>query len=63
MLWARRDVRRRDTGRTRLQHLLVGELEMRYEKMLRPQARQLIIVYYADPDSPSHERLRLLSGR
>jgi hypothetical protein len=56
------EVRRRDTGQTTLNHPLVGELTLRYEKLLRPQARQLIIVYYADQDSPSAERLALLSS-
>ncbi|NEA99271.1 helix-turn-helix transcriptional regulator [Streptomyces sp. SID13726] len=61
-LWTRREVRRRDTGLTRLDHPLVGELDLRYEKMIRPQARQLIVVYYADPNSTSAERLALLSS-
>ncbi|MEU4154738.1 helix-turn-helix transcriptional regulator [Streptomyces sp. NPDC026659] len=60
-LWARREVRRRDTGHTLLHHPVVGELELRYEKLLRPQARQLIVVYHADPGSPSADRLRLLA--
>ncbi|MEU1411908.1 hypothetical protein [Streptomyces sp. NPDC005731] len=61
-LWTRREVRRRDTGLTRLNHPLVGELDLHYEKMVRPQARQLIVVYYADQGSTSAERLALLSG-
>ncbi|MFD8808156.1 helix-turn-helix domain-containing protein [Streptomyces sp. NPDC059597] len=59
-LWARREVRRRDTGHTLLRHPVVGDLELRYEKLLRPQARQLVVVYHADPGSPSADRLRLL---
>lgn len=61
-LWARREVRRRTTGHTRFDHPLVGELELRYEKLLRPEARQLVVLYHADQGSPSAERLRLLSG-
>ncbi|MEK8174573.1 hypothetical protein NKH77_52785 [Streptomyces sp. M19] len=61
-LWTRREVRRRDTGHTRFNHPLVGELDLRYEKMTRPQARQLIVIYYADQDSTSAERLTLLSA-
>ncbi|QHC32457.1 helix-turn-helix domain-containing protein [Streptomyces sp. HF10] len=60
-LWTRREVRRRDTGRTRLNHPRVGELDLHYEKLVRPQARQLIVVYYADQDSTSAERLAHLS--
>ncbi|MFJ3759751.1 helix-turn-helix domain-containing protein [Streptomyces sp. NPDC090080] len=61
-LWTRREVRRRDTGLTRLNHPLVGELDLHYEKMVRPQARQLIVVYYADQGSAGAERLALLSS-
>lgn len=62
LLWTRREVRRRDTGHTRLNHPLVGQLDLHYEKMVRPQARQLIVVYYADQGSTSAERLALLSS-
>ncbi|MHB9860282.1 helix-turn-helix domain-containing protein [Streptomyces sp. YIM S03343] len=61
-LWAKREVRRRSTGHTLFDHPLVGRLELRYEKLLRPEARQLLIVYYADPDSESAERLQRLAG-
>ncbi|MBV2356683.1 helix-turn-helix domain-containing protein [Streptomyces sp. J2-1] len=62
-LWARREVRRRDTGRSRLDHPVVGRLDLRYEKLLRPGTRELIVVYYPDPDSPDAERqLRLLEA-
>ncbi|RAJ43702.1 helix-turn-helix protein [Kitasatospora sp. SolWspMP-SS2h] len=59
-LWARREVRRRTVGRTRFQHPDVGALDLHYEKLLRPEARQLLVVYRADPGSPSAERLELL---
>ncbi|WP_189191891.1 helix-turn-helix domain-containing protein [Streptomyces albiflavescens] len=61
-LWTRHEVRRRDTGYTRFNHPLVGELDLHYEKMVRPQVRQLIVVYYADQGSTSAERLTLLSS-
>ncbi|MET9254483.1 helix-turn-helix transcriptional regulator [Streptomyces sp. NPDC003717] len=61
-LWSRREVRRRDTGRTLLAHPLVGELDLRYEKLARAQAHQLIVVYYADQGSPTAERLALLGS-
>ncbi|MCS0602927.1 helix-turn-helix transcriptional regulator [Streptomyces sp. LP11] len=61
-LWARREVRRRDTGRTRFDHPVVGPLDLRYEKLSRPQTRQLVVVYHADPDSVSAERLLLLGS-
>lgn len=61
-LWAKREVRRRATGDTRFDHPLVGTLDLRYEKLLRPEARQLLVVYHADPGSPGAERLQLLAG-
>lgn len=61
-LWARRDVRIRSSGPTRLQHPLVGLLELRYEKMLVPESRQLLTVYYAEPGSRTEESLRLLTS-
>ncbi|MGW5653801.1 helix-turn-helix domain-containing protein [Streptomyces humi] len=61
-LWARREVRRRATGYTRFNHPLVGRLDLHYEKLLRPEAQQLLVVYHADQDSPSAERLQLLTS-
>ncbi|MFE5033321.1 helix-turn-helix domain-containing protein [Streptomyces sp. NPDC056683] len=61
-LWAKREVRRRAAGYTQFNHPLVGQLELRYEKLLRPEARQLLVVYYADHGSPSAERLQLLTS-
>ncbi|MBO1332816.1 helix-turn-helix domain-containing protein [Streptomyces sp. VRA16 Mangrove soil] len=59
-LWTRREVRRRDTGRTRFHHPAVGELDLHYEKLVRPQARELLVLYYADEGSVDAERLDLL---
>ncbi|WP_435211489.1 hypothetical protein [Streptomyces sp. bgisy034] len=61
-LWARREVRRRTAGYTRFNHPLVGQLELHYEKLLRPEAQQLLVVYHADQGSPSAERLQLLTS-
>ncbi|MEU3278855.1 MmyB family transcriptional regulator [Streptomyces antibioticus] len=61
-LWARREVRRRAAGHTRFNHPLVGQLELRYEKLLRPEAQQLLVVYHADQGSPSAARLQLLTS-
>ena len=60
-LWARRDVRSRTSGYSRFNHPLAGPLELRYEKLLQPDSRQLLVVYHADPGSPSAERLQLLA--
>jgi transcriptional regulator with XRE-family HTH domain len=61
-LWARREVRSRTAGYTRFQHPVVGLLELHYEKLLRPEAKQMLILYYADPGSATAERLQLLTS-
>ncbi|HEY8984362.1 MAG TPA: transcriptional regulator, partial [Streptomyces sp.] len=61
-LWARREVRRRAVGHTRFDHPMAGQLELRYEKLLRPEEHQLLVIYHADQDSLSAERLQLLSS-
>nr|WP_260328880.1 hypothetical protein [Streptomyces sp. Ag109_O5-1] len=61
-LWARREVRRGTAAYTRFNHPLVGQLDLRYEKLLRPEAQQLLVVYHADQGSSSAERLQLLTS-
>ena len=61
-LWARRDVRARTSGLTRMDHPLAGALELNYEKMILPETRELLIVYHAAPASPSAERLHLIAS-
>jgi transcriptional regulator with XRE-family HTH domain len=61
-LWARRDVRAKTAGLTRFDHPVAGRLELNYEKLLQPEARQLLVVYHAAPGSPSAERLQLLAS-
>jgi hypothetical protein len=45
-----------------MNHPVVGELELHYERMLLPEARLVLVVYHADPASPSGERLQLLAS-
>jgi transcriptional regulator with XRE-family HTH domain len=61
-LWARRDVRTRTSGLTRMNHPLAGTLELNYEKMILPETRELLVVYHAAPGSPTAERLQLLAS-
>jgi hypothetical protein len=61
-LWSRRDVRARASGLTVLDHPVAGRLELNYEKMILPDARQLLVVYHAQPGSPTAERLQLLAS-
>ncbi|WP_328468966.1 helix-turn-helix transcriptional regulator [Actinoplanes sp. NBC_00393] len=61
--WARHDVRAHTTGVKRLQHPVVGPLELTFE-VLMPAADddQALVVYCAEPGSASADGLRLLAG-
>jgi hypothetical protein len=61
-LWARRDVRARTSGLTRMNHPVAGTLELDYEKMILPETRELLVVYHTAPGSPTAERLQLLAS-
>jgi hypothetical protein len=51
-LWARHDVRPKRSGATRIDHPLVGPLELSYEKLPIPDTdRQTLAVYHAAPGS------------
>jgi transcriptional regulator with XRE-family HTH domain len=61
--WAAHDVRYHRTGRKRIHHPLVGDLELDYEAFeLTGDPGQRINVYTAPPDSPSEEALNLLAS-
>jgi transcriptional regulator with XRE-family HTH domain len=61
--WAAHDVRYHRTGRKRLHHPLVGDLELDYEAFELPgDPGQRLNVYTAPPDSPSEEALGLLAS-
>jgi len=62
-LWARHHVRPKGAGRSVLQHPVVGDLDLRYEKLTVGEggAGQVIVIYHADPGSPSETNLALLS--
>jgi transcriptional regulator with XRE-family HTH domain len=61
-LWSRQDVKQKTTGPMLFDHPQVGPLELRYRAFLVPDTRQALVAYYAEPGSPSEERLRLLSS-
>jgi hypothetical protein len=62
-LWARHDIRARISGGTRrMHHPHVGELELHYENLqIAGTDGQTLIVYHADPDSPTSRALALLA--
>jgi transcriptional regulator with XRE-family HTH domain len=62
-LWARHDVEDTTRGRMRINHPLVGELNLDWDAYPMPGAPgPVLIVYTAEPASPDDERLQLLTG-
>jgi len=61
--WAAHDVMRHRTGTKLLHHPEVGDLDLTYETMeLVTDTGLTLIVYGAEPGSPSEERLQLLAN-
>ncbi len=61
-LWARHDARPKRSGAARINHPLVGPLELSYERLPIPDTdRQTLAVYHAVPDSASAQALALLA--
>lgn len=62
-LWARHDIRRKTSETKRFRHPVVGELTLHYESLIVNSAPgQQLVVYQADPGSPSEEALALLGS-
>lgn len=62
-LWADHDVRTHGAGTKRFRHPLVGELTLAYEELaITAEPGLVLMVYTAEPGSPSAERLQLLGS-
>lgn len=62
-LWAAHDVRTHGSGTKRFHHPVVGELTLAYEELaITAEPGSVLLVYTAEPGSPSAERLRLLAS-
>ncbi|MGW3649555.1 helix-turn-helix domain-containing protein [Streptomyces sp. NPDC000878] len=62
-LWATHDVKEKSHGVKRFRHPLVGELTLNFESFRLPDdSDQTLIVYHAEPASPTAEALRLLAS-
>jgi transcriptional regulator with XRE-family HTH domain len=61
--WASHDVRSYVTGAKRIHHPLVGDLELPFEtSALGTDPGQHLLLYTAEPDSRSHEALKILAS-
>jgi transcriptional regulator with XRE-family HTH domain len=60
-LWERHEVKRQPKGLMLINHPKVGALDLHYQQMVLPDTGQLLVPYWADPGSPSEEKLRLLA--
>ncbi|MEV4987857.1 helix-turn-helix transcriptional regulator [Pseudarthrobacter sp. LMD1-1-1.1] len=61
--WARHDVKYHRTGRKRLHHPVVGDLDLTYEAMELPADPGLRInIYTAEPGTPSEDALKVLAS-
>lgn len=62
-LWGSHDVRTHGAGTKRFHHRVVGDLTLAYEEFaITAEPGHVLLVYTAEPGSPSAERLRLLSS-
>ena len=62
-LWGAHDVRTHGTGTKRFHHPVVGDLVLAYEELaITAEPGLILMVYTAEPGSPSAERLRLLAS-
>lgn len=62
-LWAAHEVRTHGTGTKRFNHPVVGELTLVYEELaITAEPGLVLMVYTAEPGSPSAERLQLLAS-
>jgi transcriptional regulator with XRE-family HTH domain len=61
--WASHDVRQYRSGTQPFQHPLVGDLTLSYEALqLTADTGQILLVYTAEPDSPSQQALNRLAN-
>jgi transcriptional regulator with XRE-family HTH domain len=61
-LWERHDVRHKPAGGLALNHPRVGTLQLNFQQMPLPATGHALVVYWADPGSPSEAALRQLGA-
>lgn len=62
-LWGAHDVRTHGSGTKRFNHPVVGEISLAYEELaITAEPGHILMIYTAEPGSPSAERLQLLAS-
>lgn len=62
-LWAAHNVRTHGAGTKRFHHPVVGEVVLAYEELaITAEPGKVLLIYVAEPGSPSAERLKLLAS-
>ena len=62
-LWADHNVRTHGTGTKRFHHPVVGELTLAYEELaITAEPGLVLLIYTAEPGSPSADRMKLLAS-
>jgi transcriptional regulator with XRE-family HTH domain len=62
-LWAAHNVRTHGSGTKRFRHPLIGEVVLAYEELaVTAEPGNVLLIYTAEPGSPSAERLKLLAS-
>jgi transcriptional regulator with XRE-family HTH domain len=62
-LWGAHDVRTHGSGTKRFNHPVVGEVVLAYEELaITADPGHILMIYTAEPGSPSSDRLKLLSS-
>ncbi|WAC92061.1 helix-turn-helix transcriptional regulator [Mycobacterium sp. Aquia_213] len=61
-LWERHDVKHKPAGGLEVNHPRVGALHLNFQQMALPATGHVLVVYWADPGSPSEAGLRRLGA-
>jgi hypothetical protein len=62
-LWGAHDVRTHGSGTKRFNHPVVGEVVLAYEELaITADPGTVLLIYTAEPGSPSADRLKLLAS-
>ncbi|MCW2661989.1 MAG: transcriptional regulator [Mycobacterium sp.] len=61
-LWVRHEVKNNSSGLILISHPRVGPLDLHFQHLVLPGPGHVMVVFWADPASPSEDGLRRLAG-